>query len=221
LTKKAMFALANRPTLGLLRERVASAVQLGLADPATQQAYLMQYDAQLKTVVSSLPANTSFSASTYFQALPPAGAVPVASINASNLTQIFFPQQTNVRLSLVPSDELPALIQDCMSLPPIDLTQPASSFANLSIAILVPVARSSFATLKATLPDAQLKAALLQLPIARTLLPIFRLLPGALEQSSAAATANGWPGVLGGLTYAFYVRLRDQPNFVPLPTASS
>ncbi len=199
----------------------SSAVHLGLADPATQQAYLMQYDAQLKTVVSSLPANTPFSASTYFQALPPAGAVSVASINTSNLTQIFFPQQTNVRLSLVPGDELPALIQDCMSLPPIDLTQPASSFANLSIVILVPVARSNFATMKATLPDAQLNAALLQLPTTRTLLPIFRLLPGNLGQRLSAVTANGWSGALGGLTYAFYVRLRDQPNFVPLPTASS
>jgi hypothetical protein len=197
----------------------SSAVHLGLSEPATQQAYLMQYDAQLKNVVNSLPANTAFSASTYFDALPPVGALPVACINPTSLTQIFFPQQTSVRLSLVPGDELPVLIQDSMSLPPFDLTQPASSFANLAIVILVPVARSNFASLKATLPDVQLNAALLRLPI-RTLLPIFRLLPGEFGQSPPVASANGWPGVLGGLTYVFYARLRDQPNFVPLPTTS-
>ena len=38
LTKKAVFALANRPTLGLLRERVASAVQLGSPKAALCEA---------------------------------------------------------------------------------------------------------------------------------------------------------------------------------------
>ena len=51
----------------------SSSLQLGLADPATQQAFLMQYDAQLQAVAASVaPAPLNFAASDYFQALPPA-----------------------------------------------------------------------------------------------------------------------------------------------------
>jgi len=51
-------------------------LRFGLTDPATQQAFLLQYDTQLQQAVNSftrqkLPA--SFAATDYFQALPPAG----------------------------------------------------------------------------------------------------------------------------------------------------
>jgi len=198
-----------------------SAVRLDLSDPATQQACLLQYDAKLKAIVGSLAANTAINATTYFQALPPAGALPIASINTTSFTQVFFPPLTNVRLSLVPSDELPALIEEGISLPPIDLTQPASTFANLAVAVLVPVPRANYASAKATAPDVNLTATPLRLPILRPPLPILRLLPGGLAPGLPVSSGTGWPGIVSGMSYAFYTRLRDQANYVPMPVVTS
>ena len=85
-----------------------------------------------------------FAATDYFHALPPAGRFPLASIDTNAMTQLYFPTQTNVLLSLVPDDELPALIEDSLSLPPIDLTQPASAYADLAVFMLVPAPRAGF-----------------------------------------------------------------------------
>ncbi len=84
-----------------------SGLRLGLADPATQQAFLRQYDSQLQETVAgrvSSGVSPSFAATTYFQALPPAGRFPLASIGITSqnttqtFTQAFFPQQLDVRL---------------------------------------------------------------------------------------------------------------------------
>ncbi len=110
-------------------------LRMGLANIATQQAYLRQFDAQLQLIVEPMVTakqSPSFPATAYFQALPPAGRLPLAGINTALLTQVFFPPQANVTLSLAPEDELAALIEDSMSLPPIDLTLSADAYADLS-----------------------------------------------------------------------------------------
>ena len=113
-----------------------SGVRFGLTDPSTQQAYLQQYDSQLQTVVNTflqqnLPAK--FAATQYFQSLPPAGRFPLAGISTDGFTQSFFPAQMDVRLSVIPEDELAALLEDSQSLPPIDLTLDDSAYANLTV----------------------------------------------------------------------------------------
>ena len=94
--------------------RSIARVRPGLTDPATQQAFLRQYDAQLQAVIASRPAGSkaNFAATDYFQALPPAGRLPLDAIDTVGLTQTFFPQQMNVQLSIIPADELPAVIED-------------------------------------------------------------------------------------------------------------
>jgi hypothetical protein len=64
----------------------------------------------------------------------------------------FSRKKLDVRLSVIPLDEIPALVEDSMALPPIDLTLPANAYADLSVFALVPVPRSGFTALKNSLP---------------------------------------------------------------------
>src|SRR5271157_883011 len=142
-----------------------SGVRFGLTDPATQQAYLLQYNTQLQAVVATRQSNglaANFAATDYFQSLPPAGPFPLDAISTQDFSQLFFPPQMDVRLSIIPSDELPALVEDGMSLPPIDLTLPADAYSNLAVFALIPVPRNMLAALKSTLPVTPLNPTLPQ-----------------------------------------------------------
>jgi len=191
-----------------------NAIGLGLADTATQQAYLMQYNAKLHDVVASL-GSAGFAASEQFQALPPAAALPLSCINVNNLTQRFFPQQMNVRLRVVPGDEIPALLQDGLALPPIDLTLPASSYENISVLVFIAVQRASLAQLR-SLREAQLTPELPVLRLARPFVPM-RLAP----MTGASGASSPWLSAIAGATYGFYTRLRDEPKFADFSTASA
>jgi hypothetical protein len=196
----------------------SSSLRLALPDPATQQAFLMQYNMQLQSVAASLaPAAPNFSASQYFEALPAAGAFPFASIDAVHLIQQFFPQQMHVQLSLIPEDELPALIEESMSLPALDLTAPAAVFANYSAYVLVPVSRSVYDSQAGSLPPTPLNPAFPQLaqilPPVR-LPPILRLLTAPPATTTQAPAM--WQSVIGGMTYGFYVLQRSEPVYVAL-----
>jgi PKD repeat protein len=226
-----------------------SGLRFGLSDPATQQAYLRQYDAQLQQAVNPFVQNKQparFAATDYFQALPPAGPFPLASISTDNFTQLFFPQQTNVSLSIVPDDELPALIDDGMSLPPIDLTLAASAYADLSVSALIPVPRRGFEALAANLKSVALAAAVPQVQSLRKPLGplqfyqrgttagvtpaaistlVNRINPLAISvistgQSGAAAQST-WQQAIGTQIYGYYIRQRSAPVFVSPDNATA
>ncbi len=180
----------------------------------------MQYNAQLQTVAGNLAPNTTFAASNYFRALPPAGPIPLSGINAATFTQTFFPQQTNVTLSLIPSDELPAMLRDSLSLPPIDLTLATGAYANMSVLVLVPVARNNFAAARSAVQDTPLAPALPQTRTGSVSFPLIRLLPTTGGTASSSAS-NGWPAVIGSMAYGYYLRLRDEPIFVDFTSASA
>lgn len=201
-----------------------SGLRFGLANRATQEAFLLQYDAQLQeTLATRKNAGLAlgFAASNYFQALPPAGRFPLASINVgtSDFTQIFFPQQLDVRLSVIPVDELPALIEQGMSLPPIDLTLTPDAYANLTVFALVPVPRAGFAALKAGLPTLAPHVTLPQVLSTRPPIDLLRLYrkgpPLPLPPPSAS---NAWASAIGNQTYGYYIRGRSAPQFVDFTT---
>ena len=105
-------------------------VGFGLSDEVTQQAFLLQYDTQLQAaaarrLASGLKAN--FAATDVFYALPGVGRIPVDAIDTGSFSQVFFPQEMDVRISIIPSDELPALLAEGLAMPPIDLTPWPSS----------------------------------------------------------------------------------------------
>jgi hypothetical protein len=208
-----------------------SGLRLGLADPATQQAFLLQYDSQLQETVASRIASglsASFAATDCFQALPPAGRFPLASLSLSSLNtsqtfaQAFFPQQLDVRLSVIPVDEIPALVEDSTSLPPIDLTLPANAYADLSVFALIPVARSGFAALKKNLPTLAPNPTVPQILSFRTPIDLLRLYRGTVTITQATQNQNSaWINAIGNQTYGFYIRCRSSPAFVSFTTGTS
>jgi len=197
-------------------------LRFGLPDVATQQAFLLQYDAKLQQAVSALAAKnlpSRFAATDYFQALPPAGRFPLAGIATGDMTQLFFPQESVVSLSLIPEDEIPALIEDSMSLPPIDLTLPASTYADLSIYLLVPAPRQGFAALAANLPPTVLGAGLPQAVNFRNSVNALRFFKGS-KTLTPATNGAAWSAAIGSQTYGYYVRRRSSPIFIA-PTAAT
>ena len=185
-------------------------LRFGLSDPAAEQAFLLQYDAELHQISASGKPAAPFAATQHFQALPPAGRFPFASINVTNLTQLFFPPQTDVRLGVVPEDELPALIEESMALAPIDLIQAASAYADLAILMLVPVARPNFAKF-ADLGLASLTAALPQVLDHRQPIELLRFFHATTPAKPAASV---WQQAIGEQVYGYYVRRRSTPVFV-------
>jgi len=189
-------------------------LRFGLSDPATHQAFLFQYDAQLQQAVNPFVQKgipPRFAATDYFQALPAAGRFPLASIDTDKFTQLFFPQKTNVRLSIVAVDELPALIDDSISLPPIDLTLAASAYADLAVFALIPVPRQNFAALAANLPQVALTAAL---PQAASFQKPTDPFPFPSVNSPPPSASSGWQNAIGNQIYAYYIRRRSSPVFV-------
>jgi len=119
---------------------------------ALREAHLLQYQQHL---TDSLNAHQDqpFAAPDYFDALPPAGLFPSGSIDPTRLTQRFFPAGIEVALSFVPEDELPALLEESLLLPPIDMTLNTEELEGTGVIVLVPLARSDFATHRARLPN--------------------------------------------------------------------
>lgn len=187
------------------------------ADRATQQAFLLQYDAMLQAAVTDhtkKKSNARFAASDYLQALPPAARFPIGGVDFSAFSQTFFPPQMKVQLGIIPEDELPALLEESLSLSPIDLTLPAPSFANTSVFAFVAVPRSSFAALQNTLTPVPLTPALPQLLLNRSPLRILTDLQQRLKLTSAASPSSAdWQSAVAGQTFGFYIVQRSQPLF--------
>jgi hypothetical protein len=197
--------------------------QFGLTDPATQSAFFLQYDAQLRTILAgrgSSGLNGNFSASQYFRLLPPAGRFPLQSINVQSLTQNFFPQHLDVRMSIVPDDELPALLQDSLDLPPLDLTLPPDDYTQLAVFALIPVLRADFAGLKAKLTPTALQPGVPQILAFRRPIELLRIYRGELTLPVIRPGGGAdWGAAIGKSTLGFYVRRKSAPNFVDFTSA--
>jgi len=124
---------------------------LGFAPRALRLAHLMQYQGHLADLVAKGNGSTTFPASAYFPALPSAGPLPPAAIDVTDFTQSFFPAEIDVDFSIVPEDELPALVEETLALPPIDLTVAPEGLSSTSVLILAPVPRHEWAAVVAQL----------------------------------------------------------------------
>lgn len=186
-------------------------VGFGFSDEVTQHAFLLQYDTQLQAAVASrqvggLKAN--FAATDIFYALPGVGRIPIDAIDTGGFSQVFFPQEMDVRISIIPSDELPALLEEGLAMPPIDLTlSTSSSYADMTVFVLLPVPRDNFAALKNTLPLVTPGPILPQVLANRSPLQLLNLYKGSLMITPVPAISNSsWASAIGGQPYAYYVR---------------
>ena len=210
----AMLALANnvvawvdeamvRRELGADR---ADLPGLGYAPRALRLAHLIQHQVHLADLLLS-SGGRGFAARENFPLLPSAGPVPAGMIDSRDFTQRYFPPEMAVDFSIIPEDELPALVEESLSLPPIDLEAPSATLESTSLLLLAPIPRhewravsSRLATRTRTLRPAAINLVatrkpleiLQQLRIPRLPLPVDTGDPASAEWARLAALPNLW-----------------------------
>lgn len=129
----------------------------GFAPQAIREAQLLQYQKHLSDILAMKSRSAErFAASEQFFVLPPVGPMPVAAVDGQNLTEVYFPAEVDVELSIIPEDELGVLIEESLFLPPIDLRLPGEEQASTSVVVLLPIPREKLGeTLSALLPSYQ------------------------------------------------------------------
>ena len=123
---------------------------LGFSPRALRLAHFLQHQGHLADVVTQA-GGRPFPAASRFGALPPAGPLPPGAIDPTDFTQRYFPAEIDADFSIVPEDELPALVEDALALPPIDLTLPGEALDSTAVVILAPVPRNEWRAVAARL----------------------------------------------------------------------
>jgi len=123
---------------------------LGFSPRALRLAHLLQHQDHLADVVARLQGRP-FAAATQFPALPPAGPLPPGVIDVADFSQRYFPPEVDVDFSLIPDDELPALVEEALALPPIDFAASEAALDLTAVLVLAPVPRAQFRSVLARL----------------------------------------------------------------------
>ncbi|MBN8442666.1 MAG: hypothetical protein J0M28_13365 [Thauera sp.] len=116
---------------------------LGYAPRALRLAHLLQHQVHLADVLRG-NGGRSFAAREQFPVLPSAGPLPPGIIDSRDFTQRYFPPEMAVDFSIIPEDELPALVEEALTLPPIDLEADSAVLEATSVLILAPVPRNEW-----------------------------------------------------------------------------
>lgn len=191
---------------------------LGFAPRARREAHFLQYEQHLQEVLAQRDAagrRRQFAASEHFLALPPAGRLPAAAINPADFSQIYFPPEFDVELSIVPEDEIPALVEESLLLPPFDLSREADELESVAVLILIPVPRLSVRRLRSQLTSLsrQLRSAAPGLVARRKPLESLRGLrlprvPTPIVRPEDLIDA-AWREALAGTDLLWYLRRRN------------
>lgn len=138
-------------------------VGMGARPRALSEAFVLQHRRHLTDVLrdraaSGLPA--TFAAAQYFSALPAAGQLPAASILTDPLgfRQMWFPPAVDVDLSFVPGDEIAALVEESLTMPPIDLLADPLDLDATGVVVLAPVTRPRLQRFDQALTQLSMKA---------------------------------------------------------------
>ena len=135
-------------------------VSMGARPRALSEAFVLQHKQHLAdTLADRARAGLAqaFSAAQYFAALPAAGQLPAAAILADNLgfRQMWFPASVDVDISFVPADEIAALVEESLALPPIDLLGDPADLDATGVIVLAPVTRQRLQRFEAALSSLQ------------------------------------------------------------------
>jgi hypothetical protein len=117
---------------------------------ALRLAHLQQFRQQLADILRA-SGNRPFAAPSVFPSLPPAGPMPPGVIDPRDLTQRWLPASVEVTFTIIPEDELPALLEDTLLLPPIDFTRDEAAVDATAVLFLAPVARHDWNRVVASL----------------------------------------------------------------------
>jgi hypothetical protein len=190
---------------------------MGFATRASREAHAQQYDHQLNDIVSEREASkgsAKFAAADYFLALPACGPMPSAAIDGSDFSQVYFPAAVDVDLSIIPDDELEAVLEESLLLPPIDLTLSADDISSTSVLVLIPVPRQNLHSLILRLETVQrqLKAAAPGMVAMRSPLETLMSLKTRLAQPTLVVTSQAdaaWRSLLSSTKTLWYTRRRN------------
>jgi hypothetical protein len=200
----------------------------GFAPRALAEAHFFHYRERL----AGLPAtgNTLLAAKDYFEILPPAGPLPGDALNRADFTQGFFPPEARVELAVVPEDELAALLEESMDLPPLDLSLKPEDNDALALLVLAPVSRATFGDVASQLAGSR---PLLRSPAPSRLgqqRPLEALLKlnavfaakqqresgteaeATTDEMDASFTDAAWTSVLSKVPQLWFVRRRNLPE---------
>lgn len=185
---------------------------LGFAPRALRLAHLMQHQTHLADVVAQMRGRP-FAAATQFPALPPAGPLPPGVIDTRDFTQRYFPAEVDVDFSIIPDDELPALVEESLALPPIDFLASEAALDLTAVLVLAPVPRAEFRSVLARLQSRQrtLKPAAANLVAQRKPLEILQRLrlPLPLAAPDLSTPSDAEWARLANLSGLWYVRRRN------------
>jgi hypothetical protein len=219
-----------RRELGTDREDVLG---FGRSRRAARVAHVHQYHDHLDQILREQGTQAApFAAAAHFDALPAAGRLPSSAVDLQTLTQTYFPATVDVRMTIVPADELSVLVEEALRLPPIDLTgglenAPGSELTaledaldRLSVLVLLPVS-THFGSVRESLPSVHVRAlssavtgiarrrpgALLEEAFGGKLIPFVHQPASALK---VAAELVPWQKALAATDEIWYVRCRTQ-----------
>lgn len=116
-------------------------VTMGGRPRALSEAHVLQYARHLADATAD--AGGGFAASQVFGALPAAGPMPLNAVtrDAFGFLQSYFPAFIDTEVSLIADDELGALVEESLALPPIDLSGDSAALNGAGVVILAPVPR--------------------------------------------------------------------------------
>lgn len=117
---------------------------------ALRLAHLQQFRQHLADILQTR-GDRPFAAQSVFPSLPPAGPLPPGVIDPRDLTQRWLPASVEVTFTIIPEDELPALLEDTLLLPPIDFTRDEAAVDATAVLFLAPVGRHEWNRLVASL----------------------------------------------------------------------
>lgn len=123
---------------------------------ALLEAWLKQHQDHLDDIATAA-LQAGFAATRQFEVLPPVGPMPASTLRFEpqlgqlTLLQSYFPPLVDCEFAFVPSDELAALVQESLALPPIDLRAADEDLDHLSVLIVAPVTRQELEAHKRSL----------------------------------------------------------------------
>lgn len=198
----------------------ADAFGLGIVDTAARIAHSAQYEAQIAQMVASSP-DQAVPASQRFDVLPPMGRMPAACVAQRApapglrpvLSHNWLPAEMPVELTALPEDEIDQLLEESLTMPPLDLRASADAMAQTPVTIIVPIPRAKWAEapLEIVQQPLTLEAAA---PLGKQPKTPMALIEALLEQNEDPdqvdpTDAAPWLGLLAGRATLWYMRRRQ------------